>query len=354
MSNLKKEKQILIALFFFALLTMVIGACSDYYDFQLKKANYERVTPLFDGDTKKFGVAFGQAFKKTIRQAKAKNIRPSDKDKLNALAYDNSVEEFRTAGLMDLEESDHSSSMPAEEYEFLEDGSGGGGSSSSNHQTAPTTKALTVAQKQVFAKIDQAMSSSESYLEATHKLANINNGIPLTVPAQEQVGLQRAIAALYYTLDAIDDLVAEGVLKGQSEKQLQGIKTQKAGFISGLSFLQRKLSDREKRIEREWAFRYAKREYRWKDNKALQFADAYVHHFEKNSFDRQIAVVEAMNDVADPSWWDCMKKKAKKHVVSAVGAGVSTGWKIAKVRGAVIGLIAGLVVGTGSASLDCL
>ena len=230
MSNLKKEKQILIGLFFFALLTIVIGACTDYYDLQLKKTNYERVTPLFDGDTKKFGVAFGQAFKKTIRQAKAKNIRPSDKDKLNALAYDNSVEEFRDAGLMDLEESDLSGSIPAEEYEFLEDGSGGGGSSSSNHQTAPTTKALTATQKQVFAKVNQAMSSSESYLEATDKLADINNGIPLTVPAQEQVGLQRAIAALYYTLDAIDDLVAEGILKGQSEKAQLEIRPKKVGF----------------------------------------------------------------------------------------------------------------------------
>ena len=82
----------------------------------------------------------------------------------------------------------------------------------------------------MLAKINQVMSNSKFYLEATDKLADINNGIPLTVPAKEQVGLQRAIAALYYTLDAIDDLVAEGVLEGQSEKQLQGIKTQKAGF----------------------------------------------------------------------------------------------------------------------------
>ena len=218
--QIKLEKQIGIGLFFFALLTIVLGACSDSYYLYLRKMKmtYQRVIPLFDEDTQKFGIAVGQALKKTIRQAKAKNIRPSDKDKLKDLAYDNYVEEFRAAGLMNSEESDLSGSMPTKEGEIFE-----GGSTFSNQSTSTT-------QKQVLAKINQVMSSSKFYLEATDKLADINNGIPLTVPAQEQVGLQRAIAALYYTLDAIDDLVAEGVLEGQSEKQLQGIKTQKAGF----------------------------------------------------------------------------------------------------------------------------
>ena len=218
--QIKLEKQIGIGLFFFALLTMVLGACSDYYYLHLRKMKmtYQRVIPLFDEDTQKFGIAVGQAFKKTIRQAKAKNIRPSDKDKFKALAYDNYVEEFRAAGLTNSEESDRLGSTPTKEDKVFE-----GDSTSSNQSTSTT-------QKQVLAKVNQAMSSSESYLEATDKLADINNGIPLTVPAQEQVGLQRAIAALYYTLDAIDDLVAEGVLKGQSEKAQLEIRPKKAGF----------------------------------------------------------------------------------------------------------------------------
>ena len=180
---------------------------------------YQKVIPLFDKDTQKFGIAVGQALKKTIRQAKAKNIRSSDKDKLKALAYDNYVEEFRAAGLMNSEESDLSGSMPTKEDEIFE-----GGSTFSNQSTSTT-------QKQVLAKINQAMSNSKSYLEATDKLADINNGIPLTVPAQEQVGLQRAIAALYYTLDAMtDDLVAEWVLEGESKKAQLEIRPRRAGF----------------------------------------------------------------------------------------------------------------------------
>ena len=45
--TIKQEKQIGIGLFFFALLTIGLGACSDYYDLYLRKDDLPKSTPSF-------------------------------------------------------------------------------------------------------------------------------------------------------------------------------------------------------------------------------------------------------------------------------------------------------------------
>ena len=103
------------------------------------------------------------------------------------------------------------------------------------------------------------------------------------------------------------NLLAEGIPKGTAEKTQRSTQRQKAGFGSVFSILPAQIFGKaEQKQERDWAFRYAKNKLKWSDEKANQFADAYLNHFKISSYDRNIAIREAINDIADSdqSWWD--------------------------------------------------
>ena len=273
------------------LIFVLAAACTAVFD-GANPPDYQRVQPIFDSEAQKLGIALGESIKSTFRQAKEQAIDFSDKEQIEALAYKNSLAELERAGLVS-------------EEEVLENAAPG-----SVKAAAAKQKPLSESQKKVMQEIEAAVQNSRSYLEFTDKLANINNGLALTVPAKEQLGLQRAIAALYYTMDAINDLVAEGVLKGTAEKTQRSTQIQKAGFGSVFSILPAQIFGKaQQKQERDWAFRYAKKKLMWNDNRANQFADAYLYRFKKSSFDRDIAILGAINDLAngDQSWWDCFK-----------------------------------------------
>ena len=193
------------------LIFVLAAACTAVFD-GANPPDYQRVKPIFNSDAQKLGIALGESIKSTFRQAKEKSIDFSDKAQMESLAYQNSLAELERAGLVS-------------EEDVLESAAPG-----SVKAAAAKQKPLSESQKKVMQEIEAAVQNSRSYLEFTDKLANINNGLALTVPAKEQLGLQRAIAALYYTMDAIDDLVAEGILKGTAEKTQRSTQIQKAGF----------------------------------------------------------------------------------------------------------------------------
>ena len=210
MSKFKKfsaEKWVGMGLLIFVLAV----ACTAVFD-GAKTPDYQRVKPIFNSEAQKLGIALGESIKNTFRQAKEQAIDFSDKAQMESLAYKNSLAELERAGLVS-------------EEDVLESAAPG-----SIKAAAAEQKPLSESQKKVMQEIEAAVQNSRSYLEFTDKLANINNGLALTVPAKEQLGLQRAIAALYYTMDAINDLVAEGILKGTAEKTPPSPQIQKAGF----------------------------------------------------------------------------------------------------------------------------
>ena len=133
----------------------------------------------------------------------------------------------------------------------------------------------------VLAKIQKVVAESPTYEDFTKKLVAINMEIPLTVPAKEQEAVQRGIAIIHYSLEAIDALDKEGFF----EKDATTKKVDKAGFLD-ISLLKKK----EKK-----------------------------------------------------SWWDA-NKKCLRRTISGAGLGLRVGGRFGP-WGAVIGTVVGGVVG---------
>uniref|UniRef100_A0A2B4RXV6 Methionine--tRNA ligase, cytoplasmic n=1 Tax=Stylophora pistillata TaxID=50429 RepID=A0A2B4RXV6_STYPI len=236
----------------------------------------EVVKPTFSVKNEKLGRATYNALLKTVRQAKKEGVNLKDKKAINAIAYGHSLKELKAVNLISDEEFLQAQSAPKETV-FI------AGATATKAKKA-VTKLSSAAQK-ILAKVQVAIKESPTYQDFTKKLKNINDEIPLTVPVKEQEAVQRGIAVLHYSFEAIDTLDKEGTLKKDTDK-----KVEKAGFLSFIQIRGRGIGDglTQYRIDelRELGKRFAKQKGK-SDREARGFATSYVERCKQYYIDNR-------------------------------------------------------------------
>ena len=158
-----------------------------------------------------------KALLKTVRQAKSKGVSLKDKKAIEQLAYTHSLEELRAVHLISKDEFLEAQTAPKQDVLL----------GATADKTADTARKLSPSAQKILSKLQKAVAESPTYEDFTKKLVAINQEIPLTVPAKEQEAVQRGIAIIHYSLEAIDALDKEGFF----EKDATTKKVDKAGFL---------------------------------------------------------------------------------------------------------------------------
>ena len=166
-----------------------------------------------------------KALLKTVRQAKREGVSLKDKEAIEQLAYTHSLEELRAVHLISKDEFLEAQTAPKQDVLL----------GATADKTADTARKLSPSAQKILSKLQKAVSESPTYEDFTKKLVAINQEIPLTVPAKEQEAVQRGIAIIHYSLEAIDALDKEGFF----EKDATTKKVDKAGFLD-ISLLKKK------------------------------------------------------------------------------------------------------------------
>ena len=199
--------------------TLFLSAC-DLDKSSAEVATEQKVKPTFSVKNEQLGQATYKALLKTVRQAKEADIDLKDKAAIEALAYEHSLKELKAVNLISDEEFLQAQSAPKPTILM----------GATVEKAAKEKPKLSIASQKILAKVQVAIKESPTYKDFTKKLKNINDEIVMTVPVKEQEAVQRGIAVLHYSLEAIDVLDKEGLLK----KVNQNKKVEKAGFLSFL------------------------------------------------------------------------------------------------------------------------
>ena len=211
-----------------SLLSVAVFFLSVTCDFDQPPVEKEQqIKPVFSDKNEKIGQVTYKALLKTVRQAKSNGVSLKDKEAIEQLAYAHSLEELRAVHLISEDEFLEAQAAPNQDVLL----------GATADKTADTAQKLSPSAQKILSKLQKAVAESPTYEDFTKKLVTINMEIPLTVPAKEQEAVQRGIAIIHYSLEAIDALDKEGFF----EKDATTKKVDKAGFLD-ISLLRRKQS----------------------------------------------------------------------------------------------------------------
>ena len=280
-----------------SLLSVAVFFLSVACDFDQPPVEKEQqIKPVFSDKNEKIGQVTYKALLKTVRQTKREGVSLKDKEAIEQLAYAHSLEELRAVHLISEDEFLQAQATPKPQILL----------GATADKTVDTTQKLSPSAQKILSKLQKAVAESPTYEDFTKKLVAINQEIPLTVPAKEQEAVQRGIAIIHYSLEAIDALDKEGLLKNTHKTK----KVDKAGFFSflqiggGVVIFKNHL---ERRL-RSKAYQFA-RSVKMSRDKMGYFANHYVDKCKEyysqygNLRDEQLILYDLWyNDYS--TWWD--------------------------------------------------
>lgn len=230
----------------YALLLLITFSSSLFYQCVPSSTEYRSVETLesnFSAEAENWGNIIASSITNTAKELEKNNIVLSNKNAVNLAAKENTLNVFENLGYLSKKEK--STLLLAKK--------------TSNKQESKTLSEVinseqdnfSKAQLRILKRIEKARNAATSYRNFSNTLIRINEAIYKNLPKEEQAALITITSSLYYGLEAMNELVNEGVLPGNSENNDVTLAQLNKGVIS-MAHAQSTESDEEESWWDSW------------------------------------------------------------------------------------------------------
>ena len=206
------------------IISLIVMSPILYMCSQVEYVDLPKVEPVFSEQAQEWGELFAETLTTTAKEVRRQQIELSDREAVEKVSRNITLDILENKGWIAADDSDFNARVR---------------SSSEVETQLPVplsellaSDELTETQRGVLQRIEEARLSSDSYGEFSNRLATINNEIPAIVPKEEQALLFSVTSILYYGLEAMNDLVDQGLLPGHPEREDIILSQSKSGFSS--------------------------------------------------------------------------------------------------------------------------